>query len=259
MIPTHRFFAALLAVGGLAGLAMASGGLRTSETPDISDAAAPPLTTVQEARSLPPLLPVQDYAASGMTAAEAVDAHAAATEGPVQPIPFNHRFHVREIGMQCAYCHGGTESSPVATIPTVEMCMGCHRIVGAQLEPIQDLRGYWDRDEPVPWERVYKVPDFVQFPHDAHIRNSLDCAECHGAVEDMDRISKVSSLGMGWCLACHMGEGVESDYATDRLLAQQFVPPAMPAGRQPVGLYPRAIDSAYGASRGPIDCAACHY
>ncbi|MDH3297376.1 MAG: cytochrome c family protein [Gemmatimonadota bacterium] len=259
MIPTYRNLAALLAVGGLAGLAMASGGLRPAVTPDVSPGTDRSSPGVQQARPLSPLLSVEEYTATGMTAAEAIEAHNAATEGPVQPVPFNHRFHVQEIGMQCAYCHGGTQSSPVATMPAVDTCMGCHRIVGAQLEPIADLRGYWDRGEPVPWERVYKVPDFVQFPHDAHIRNDLACAECHGAVEEMDRISKAFSLKMGWCLACHMGVGEESDYATDRLLAEQFVPPAMPAGRQPIGLYPRALDTAYGASRGPIDCAACHY
>ncbi len=260
MIPTHRFFAALLAVGGLAGLAIAAGGLRSPETPDASAAIATlPATAAQQARSLPPLLPVDEYTATGMTAAEAIEAHETATEGPEQPIPFNHRFHVQEIGMQCAYCHGGTEASPIAAIPALDLCMGCHRIVGAQLDPILDLKGYWDRGEPVPWERVYKLADFVQFPHDAHIRNDLECSECHGAVEDMDRVSKAESLGMGWCLACHMEEGAESDYATDRLLAQQFPAPATPAGRQSVGLYPRAIDSAYGASRGPIDCTACHY
>jgi hypothetical protein len=137
--------------------------------------------------------------------------------------------------------------------------MGCHRIVGAELEPIQKLRGYWDRGEPVAWERIHKLPDFVQFPHEAHIRNELACSECHGAVEEMDRVSQVSSLKMGWCLECHLGEGQESDYATDRLLSAQFPPPAMPEGRQPVGLYPRAIDERYGATRGPIDCTACHY
>ncbi len=262
MIPSHRFFAALLAVGGLAGLAIAAGGLSTTEAAGTADTAAGsdlPTAVLQDARSLPLLLPIEQYEASGITAEEAIDAHAAAADGPVQPIPFSHRFHVQEIGMQCAYCHSGTESSPVATIPAVETCMGCHRIVGSQLEPIMDLRGYWDRGEPIPWERVYKVPDFVQFPHDAHIRNDLACAECHGAVEEMDRVSKVSSLKMGWCLSCHMGEGEESDYATDRLLAQQFPPPAFPDGRQPTGLYPRSIDTKYGASRGPIDCTVCHY
>ena len=259
MIPSYRFFAALLAVGGLAGLAVAAGGLGTSETIDAAGSSGLPSTESLQAQTLPPLLPIEQYTAPGMTAVEAIEAHAAATDGPVQPIPFNHRFHVQEIGMQCAYCHGGTESSPVATMPAVATCMGCHLIVGAQLEPIQDLRGYWNSDEGIPWERVYKLPDFVQFPHDAHIRNDLACAECHGAVEEMDRVSKASSLKMGWCLACHMGEGEESDYATDRLLAQQFIPPPLPEGRQPIGLYPRSIDTKYGASRGPIDCLACHY
>ncbi len=259
MIPSHRFLAALLAVGGFAGLAIAAGGLRSSGAADSTTGSDLALAALQDARSLPPLLPIEQYTAPGITAEEAIAAHAAATEGPVQPIPFSHRFHVRQIGMQCAYCHGGTELSPVATIPAVETCMGCHRIVGSQLEPIQDLRAYWDRGEGIPWERVYKVPDFVQFPHDAHIRNDLACAECHGAVEEMDRVSKASSLRMGWCLACHMGDGEESDYATDRLLFQQFPPPAIPEGRQPTGLYPRSIDTKYGASRGPIDCTVCHY
>jgi len=259
MNPSYRFFAAVLAVGGLAGLAIAAGSMRGPGMADVAAATAVALPASQDVSGLPPLLPLVETASTGQTAAEAIAAHESATEGPLQPIPFNHRFHVNEIGMQCAYCHGGTESSSAAVIPAVGTCMGCHRLVGSQLEPIQELQGYFNRGEPVPWEQVYKVPEFVQFPHDAHIRNDLACAECHGAVEDMDRVSKVSSLKMGWCLACHMGEGEESDYATDRLLAAQFPAPAMPEGRQPVGLYPRAIDTQYGASRGPIECSACHY
>lgn len=244
----------MLAVAGAAGFVVAFGD-RASGQAEIGTAAA----SVQQERSAAPLLPVAGWTATGMTPQEAIEAHASAAEGPEQPIPFNHRFHVREIGMQCAYCHGGVESSAVAPIPSVELCMGCHRIVGAQLEPIQELRGYWDRGEPIPWERVYKLPDFVQFPHEAHIRNDLDCAECHGPVEDMDRVRKVNSLSMGWCLECHMGEGQETDYATDRVLARDFTPPQPPSPRQPVGLYPRTIDQMYGATRGPIDCTACHY
>lgn len=238
---------------------MAAGSMRGPDVADVAKAATATMPVSQDASGLAPLLPLAEYTATGLTADEAIAAHASATDGPVQPIPFNHRFHVSEIGMQCAYCHGGTESSATAVVPALATCMGCHRLVGSQLEPIQDLRGYSERGEAVPWEQVYKVPDFVQFPHNAHIRNDLTCTECHGAVEEMDRVSKVSSLKMGWCLACHMGEGVESDYATDRLLAAQSPPPAMPEGRQPVGLYPRAIDTQYGATRGPIECTACHY
>lgn len=161
--------------------------------------------------------------------------------------------------MQCAYCHGGTQYTPVAVMPSVELCMGCHRIVGAQLEPIQDLRGYWEREEPIGWHRIYKVPDYVQFPHNAHVRNGVACAECHGQVEQMDRVYQVSSLEMGWCLDCHMDDGEDTDYATDRLLAAEMVIPEPPSQDQPVGLYPRTIDQKYAAYRGPIDCTACHY
>ena len=277
MIPSRKFFAVVLAVAGAAGFAMAAGSLAPGEenpgradgaavagaegylaTAPAKAGAAAPAREAQEAGPRP-LLPVYEYEAPGMTAQEAIDAHANAAEGPVQPIPFNHRFHVREIGMQCAYCHGGIESSAVAPIPPVDLCMGCHRIVGAQLEPIQDLRGYWDRGEPVPWERVYKVPDFVQFPHEAHVRNEVACSECHGPVEDMDRVYSVTDLRMGWCLECHMGDPQETDYATDYLLARDVERPRPPSPRQPVGLYPRTIDQMYGESRAPIDCTACHY
>jgi hypothetical protein len=257
MIPSRKIFVVILAVAGVAGFVTAFGRLADGpgETSGVNDATR---TTAAQER-MAPLLTVTEWTGTEMTAQEAIEAHASAAEGPVQPIPFNHRFHVREIGMQCAYCHGGAESSAMAPIPPVELCMGCHRIVGGQLEPVQELRGYWDRGEPIPWERVYKLPDFVQFPHEAHIRNDLQCAECHGPVEDMDRIRKATPLSMGWCLECHMGEGQEADYATDRLLARDYPPPPMPEGRQSVGLYPQAIDQRYGATRGPIDCTACHY
>jgi hypothetical protein len=211
--------------------------------------------------SLPEGATAQDAAAgpTGMTADEAIAAHVAATDGPEQPIPFNHRFHVTELQMECEYCHIGTESSQVAVMPPVSTCMGCHRIIGNNLEPIQRLRGYWDSEQPVPWTRVYKLPEFVQFPHQPHIRNQLECDECHGKVEEMDRVYQFTSLRMGWCLDCHWGEGEDTDVATDRLLLEEFPPPAIPAGRESPGLYPRILDEQYAVNRGPIDCVACHY
>lgn len=215
----------------------------------------------QEAGAVEQELPpgIRAYNPTGQTAEEAIAAHMVASEGPEQPIPFSHRFHAQELQMQCEYCHGGTEESVVAVIPPVELCMGCHRIVGAQLEPIQRLQGYWERGEPVPWVRVYKSPDFVQFPHRAHIRSQVECEECHGEVAEMDRVYQFSSLKMGWCLECHWEPGEETDVATDRLLLEQFPPPPSPGGRQPHGLYPRDIEQQYASNRGPIDCTACHY
>lgn len=266
MIPTRRFLAVLLAVAGAAGFVMASASADSEpqEQQAVSEAAPGAAAgDAQEARqgvATPrPLLSVIDYEPVDLTPQDAIEAHVAAEEGPEQPIPFNHRFHVRGLGMQCAYCHDGAQSSQVAPIPPVEVCMGCHRIVGAQLEPIQELRGYWERSEPIPWERVYKVPDFVQFPHESHIRNEIACAECHGEVEDMDRVHAVTDLRMGWCLGCHMGDPQETDYATDWLLSRDIDLPVPPSPEQPAGLYPRTIDQMYGETRAPVDCFACHY
>lgn len=271
MVPSKKFVVGLVLAAGVSGFVMAAtrasdatgdeGAIATAASAGSVDATTAEYSARDQAQqqALNGLLPVEEYESTGQTAAEAIAAHQNATEGPEQPIPFNHRFHVREIGMQCAYCHDGVQVSPMAPIPSVQLCMGCHRIVGSQLEAIQDLRGYWERDEPVPWERIHKVPDFAHFPHDAHLRNEIACSECHGPVEDMDRVYQVESLKMGWCLQCHMGDGEDTDYATYRTLVETYPPPRPPEEGQPVGLYPRMIDQQYAANRGPIDCTACHY
>lgn len=202
---------------------------------------------------------VEEPAPTGLTAQEAIDAFYADTRGPDQPLPFNHRFHSGELQIECLYCHKGTDVSQTGVMPPVEICMGCHRVAGSGLEPIEELRGYWESGTPIQWEWIYKLPEYVQFNHAAHVRNNVDCTECHGPVKEMDRLYQWSPLTMGWCLECHRDAPTETDVATDYLLTQRFPPPPMPEGRQPKGLYPVQIDSEYGAWRGPIDCLACHY
>lgn len=188
----------------------------------------------------------------------AIYEHENATRGPEQPIPFNHRFHVTDLQIDCMYCHVGTERSVSGIVPSVAVCMGCHRIAGTGLPPIEELRGYEARGEPVEWEWVYKLPEFVQFSHKAHLRN-LECQDCHGPVEEMDRVYQWAPLTMGWCLECHRQPPSESDVATDHTLSRDNPPPQAPAPRQPEGFYPRDIDTDYGETRAPTDCAACHY
>lgn len=193
-------------------------------------------------------------------AEQAIQAHVRAERGPQQPIPFNHRWHVDQIGMDCAYCHGQTgEIGAVVTMPSTELCMGCHQWVGRNLAPIGELRAAWENDETIAWERVYKVPEFVQFNHRAHLRNEIACEECHGPVEQMDRVYKFSDLSMGWCLQCHRGDPEPTDVATNHLLVRDADFPDVPDGRQDLGLYPRRIHSGYAANRAPQDCATCHY
>lgn len=255
MTQRHRLTAAAIVSAAAVGLVFAAFGGSASEA--TGQEAAATAAEAQRVSTAPAKIKPRNP--TGQTADEAILAHEGAAQGPLQPIPFNHRFHTQELLMQCEYCHGGTENSAIAVMPAVDLCMGCHRIVGANLEPIQRLRGYYDQGQPVPWERVYKVPEFVQFPHRAHIRSQIDCEECHGKVEEMDRVYKFATLKMGWCLDCHWQPGEDTDVATDRLLIEKYPPPETPDERQPIGLYPRRLDQQYGANRGPIDCYACHY
>ena len=124
---------------------------------------------------------------------------------------------------------------------------------------VEELRGYSARGEPIPWKWVNKLPEFVQFSHRPHIRNGLECAECHGPVADMDRVYQWAPLTMGWCLECHRSTPVDTDISTDHALSEMNPPPKDPRERQEGSFYPVSIDTQYGASRAPTDCATCHY
>jgi hypothetical protein len=176
--------------------------------------------------------------------------------GPAQPIFFSHRRHAGAFKIDCLYCHSNTDKSQVAPMPTLTMCLGCHRIVKSQSPEIEKVRGYMERGEPVSWMRVYKLADFVQFNHGRHIRAKIECKECHGDVEEYDVIWRWSPLTMGWCLECHKEPPEdEAQIERARLLAERYGR----EGREPRGLYSLSIDSHYGVLKGPIDCAACHH
>ena len=126
-----------------------------------------------------------------------------ATKGPVQPINFSHRIHAGQNQIDCKYCHYGAANSVWANIPAVSTCMGCHKIVATDKPEIVKLTGYFDRGEQIPWIKVHYLPDHVKFNHKRHVRAGLACQECHGPVQEMDRVYQYSSLKMGWCVSCH--------------------------------------------------------
>ena len=152
---------------------------------------------------------------------------------PVQPIPVPHPTHVQTLGMNCLYCHYSANKSPDPGIPAVGTCVGCHLIVGPDRPAmngrparksvgIATLMDYWNKKQPVPWKRIHKVPDYVNFPHMRHVNAGVTCQTCHGPVQNMTRVFQYSSLNMGWCVNCHLGN-VNKDW------------------------------------RAPFDCATCHY
>ncbi len=122
---------------------------------------------------------------------------------PQQPINFPHNAMV-PLGITCVYCHTTATRSPAAGMPSVEKCMGCHKIIATSTPRIQQLTGYWQRQEPVPWVRVNQLPRFVYFTHEVHVTvGGLNCERCHGNVAQMTVDVPVVRMNMGWCLGCH--------------------------------------------------------
>lgn len=134
-------------------------------------------------------------------------------EAPAQPIAFSHRIHVGKVGLQCDFCHQSTSTSTFAGIPSLQKCMSCHANVATDRPEIIKLTGYWNRQEPVEWNRVHRIRirNHVFFTHKRHIKAGIKCEQCHGEVKYMDRIRQVSSLEMGWCLSCHDKNGAPTD------------------------------------------------
>jgi hypothetical protein len=137
----------------------------------------------------------------------ALNQDATGTAGPVdptaQPIEFSHAHHVAEVGIDCQFCHAYARRGPVAGIPSVQRCAGCHQTVLSERPEIVKVLEYWDNKEPIPWVRVHDLPDYVRFSHKPHIRAGVNCADCHGDVASMEAAVQVESLSMGWCLDCH--------------------------------------------------------
>jgi menaquinone reductase, multiheme cytochrome c subunit len=124
---------------------------------------------------------------------------------PTQPVPYSHALHVGELGLDCRYCHAGVETGAKATIPPTQTCMNCHAGIKAKSEALAPVFASYASGMPLEWVRVHDLPDFVYFDHSAHVRRGVGCVSCHGRVDEMEVVSQVSTLGMGWCLDCHRG------------------------------------------------------
>jgi hypothetical protein len=81
--------------------------------------------------------------------------------------------------------------------------MGCHEYVATEHPEIQELTGYWERQEPIPWQRVYDLPSFAFFNHAPHISAGVSCGSCHGDVANMTVAEPAVEMTMGFCLDCH--------------------------------------------------------
>ncbi|MGH9659231.1 MAG: cytochrome c3 family protein [Bryobacteraceae bacterium] len=120
-----------------------------------------------------------------------------------QPIAYSHRVHL-SLGLKCANCHTIPGEGFLATYPAESFCMGCHAGVKKDSAEIRKLAAFAENKQPVPWARIYRVPDIVWFSHAAHATDArIDCAVCHGDVARRDILFQEVSTSMNSCMACH--------------------------------------------------------
>ncbi len=120
-----------------------------------------------------------------------------------QPVPFSHKHHAGELGIDCRYCHTSVEDSSFAGIPPTHTCMSCHSKIWVGSPMLGPVRESYRTDQSIEWARVNAVPDFVYFDHSIHVHKGIGCTTCHGQVGEMPITWRENSLYMRWCLDCH--------------------------------------------------------
>jgi hypothetical protein len=199
---------------------------------------------------------------------------------PSQPIYFSHKVHAGINQINCLYCHGNAWESKHAAIPSLNVCMNCHKAIStyekgpklldgegneingtAEIQKLYDYAGFsegqvWDpaKAKQIEWIKIHNLPDHVYFNHAQHIRvGKVQCQTCHGPVQDMDKVYQASDLSMGWCVNCHRETKV--DFNRDS------------TGNQFYSIYEKfhndikagKMDSVTVKDIGGINCQKCHY
>jgi Cytochrome c7 and related cytochrome c len=128
---------------------------------------------------------------------------------PSQPIPFSHKIHVDQLGLDCRYCHSFVDVSSHSNLPSANTCWNCHQHVQKDSPKLEPLHRAMDKNytlydgKPIKWVKVHKAPDYVYFNHSAHVNRGVSCKSCHGQVDQMEVVYQAESHSMGFCLECH--------------------------------------------------------
>jgi len=193
---------------------------------------------------------------------------------PVQPIHFSHKIHAGDNGIDCKYCHSSARVSKTSGIPSLNVCMNCHKSISefqgdegvdygnyspefytAEIQKLYAAVG-WDastqkytgEEKPVKWVRIHNLPDFVYYNHSQHVSVAgLECQTCHGPVEEMEVMRQHSPLTMGWCIDCHRKTDVKMEnneyYAKiHEELSKKY-----------------GVEKLTVAQMGGLECGKCHY
>jgi cytochrome c7-like protein len=120
-----------------------------------------------------------------------------------QPVPFSHRHHAGQLGIDCRYCHTSVADSPRAGLPPTHTCMTCHSQVWTDAPMLAPVRASLAENKSLNWRRVAVLPEYVYFRHDIHIAKGVGCVECHGRIDTMALTYRAKALTMQFCLDCH--------------------------------------------------------
>jgi cytochrome c2 len=191
---------------------------------------------------------------------------------PIQPIHYSHKIHAGDNEINCKYCHSASRVSKTAGIPSLNVCMNCHKSISEVAETtatpeyskafydeqIQKLykavgwdatsQSYTGKTEPVKWVRIHNLPDFVYFNHSQHVTVAgIECQTCHGPVQEFEIMKQFSSLTMGWCVNCHRKTDVKmegNEYYTKihEELSKKY-----------------GVTKLTAAQMGGLECGKCHY
>ena len=191
---------------------------------------------------------------------------------PVQPIHYSHRIHAGDNGIDCKYCHSSARVSKHSGIPSLNICMNCHKSIyevaestateeyskefyDGEIKKLYAAVG-WDENEqkytgktkPVKWVRIHNLPDFAYFNHSQHVSVAgVECQTCHGPVEEMEVMYQHAPLTMGWCINCHRETNVKvEDNAYYTKIHEQL--------SKKYG-----VDKLTAAQMGGLECGKCHY
>jgi len=183
---------------------------------------------------------------------------------PKQNISFSHKLHSK-YKIKCLFCHDQAETQSFANIPTTKTCMICHIALRTESPLIKSVITSYDSLILLSYQKVYDLPDYVRFSHSLHLRSGIDCATCHGLVDQMDSLYQVRNITMGWCVDCHKNpekylipprqiSGIF--YPSDtifNLTNLQFFSSSLPSGTLQTFLpIPKKINKA------SVECSICH-
>lgn len=202
---------------------------------------------------------------------------------PRQPIYYSHRVHAGINQISCLYCHGNAWESRHAAVPSVNVCMNCHKAIQSyekgpklydaagneingtdEIKKLYKFAGFdpanaarWNPSmaKPVEWIKIHNLPDHVYFNHAQHVHaGNVQCQTCHGEITKMDEVKQFAELSMGWCINCHRETKVNFNYNDS-------------TGNKFYSIYEKfhndiknhKMDSVTVENIGGTECQRCHY